>query len=466
MKPAAIVVAGLGLPVMLIVALIGLVSYEEAEAVCLPGGPALSVDPSRLPAGGVAGFTGEQLVNAAHIMAAGATLGLTVRDQQIGVMTAIGESGLRVLDYGDVAGPDSRGLFQQRDNGAWGSYQDRMDPYRSALSFFQVLATIPGRASMEPTLVANAVQRNADPWHYQRFWDPAGLIVQALAGLPTSSTATAGASVYELGPVRPQTALVANTVGPMFGITLAYGWREVDPYPDHPSGLAIDFMTSNLPDGTTAGDELAAYLQQHSAELGVDYLIWRQRIWSPARATEGWRLMEDRGSPTQNHMDHVHLTLTGLGSSTLTGVCGSATSTGVVGGQGWAAPAAGPISSGFGPRWGGMHYGTDFAPPCDAPIWAAAGGTVTFAGPAAGYGNWITIAHGADVVTTYGHMFADGVLVRTGDVVQPGQQIARIGTAGDSTGCHLHFEVLTAGRYVDPLAFLTARTVQIPGIQS
>ncbi len=46
MKPAAIVVAGLGLPVMLIVALIGLVSYEEAEAVCLPGGPALSVDPS------------------------------------------------------------------------------------------------------------------------------------------------------------------------------------------------------------------------------------------------------------------------------------------------------------------------------------------------------------------------------------------------------------------------------------
>ena len=210
-----------------------------------------------------------------------------------------------------MAGPDSRGLFQQRDNGAWGSYQDRMDPYRSALSFFQVLATIPGRASMEPTLVANAVQRNADPWHYQRFWDPAGLIVQALAGLPTSSTATAGASVYELGPVRPQTALVANTVGPMFGITLAYGWREVDPYPDHPSGLAIDFMTSNLPDGTTAGDQLAAYLQQHSAELGVDYLIWRQRIWSPARATEGWRLMEDRGSPTQNHMDHVHLTLTG-----------------------------------------------------------------------------------------------------------------------------------------------------------
>ena len=55
MKPAAIVVAGLGLPVMLIVALIGLVSYEEAEAVCLPGGPALSVDPAGCPPAGLPG---------------------------------------------------------------------------------------------------------------------------------------------------------------------------------------------------------------------------------------------------------------------------------------------------------------------------------------------------------------------------------------------------------------------------
>ncbi|MEA5116848.1 MAG: M23 family metallopeptidase, partial [Propionicimonas sp.] len=110
--------------------------------------------------------------------------------------------------------------------------------------------------------------------------------------------------------------------------------------------------------------------------------------------------------------------------------------------------------------------GTDFAPPCDAPIWAAASGTVTFGGPASGYGNWIKIAHDGDVVTTYGHMFTEGVLVRVGDVVQAGQQIGRVGTAGDSTGCHLHFEVLTSGSYVDPLVFLNQHGVQIQGAQS
>ena len=57
----------------------------------------------------------------------------------ISVMVALGESGLRVLDYGDGPGPDSRGLFQQRDNGAWGSYADRMDPTTSATNFIKAL---------------------------------------------------------------------------------------------------------------------------------------------------------------------------------------------------------------------------------------------------------------------------------------------------------------------------------------
>ena len=70
------------------------------------------------------------------------------------------------------------------------------------------------------------------------------------------------------------------------------------------------------------------------------------------------------------------------------------------------------------------------------------------------------------VVTTYGHMFTSGVLVHTGDMVLAGQQIGRVGTAGDSTGCHLHFEGLTQGTYTDPLPFLAQRGVQIPGGQS
>ena len=54
------------------------------------------------------------------------------------------------------------------------------------------------------------------------------------------------------------------------------------------------------------GDAVAAFVQAHVSEFNVQYLIWRQRYWEPGR---GWKLMEDRGSPTANHMDHVHVTI-------------------------------------------------------------------------------------------------------------------------------------------------------------
>lgn len=126
-------------------------------------------------------FSGEQLENAAIIMQAGADMDLSGRDQQIAIMTAIGESTLMSLDHGDEAGPDSRGLFQQRDNGAWGTYEDRMDPYTSATMFYEVLATVDDRDSMEPTYVAHEVQANAVPTHYAPFWPDAQEIVAALA---------------------------------------------------------------------------------------------------------------------------------------------------------------------------------------------------------------------------------------------------------------------------------------------
>lgn len=133
----------------------------------VPGGPSL---------------TAEQMGNAQAVVAAGAGMGLSLRDQAIGVMTAMGESSLRVVDHGDAAGPDSRGLFQQRDNGAWGTYADRMDPTRSAQSFFRALARVDGRDGMAPTLVAHTVQRNADPNHYARYWDDAVAITARITG--------------------------------------------------------------------------------------------------------------------------------------------------------------------------------------------------------------------------------------------------------------------------------------------
>jgi surface antigen len=129
----------------------------------------------------VDGYSQEQLKNAAAILGAGKALNLPVKGQMISVMVALGESVLRVLDYGDGAGPDSRGLFQQRGNGAWGSYSDRMDPTISATNFIKALQKVDGWELLEPTIAGNKVQRNADPYHYQKYWPEAVKLVQALS---------------------------------------------------------------------------------------------------------------------------------------------------------------------------------------------------------------------------------------------------------------------------------------------
>ena len=135
-----------------------------------------------VPAGPVAGYCQDRLVNAAQVIAAARDLGIGSHTQTIGVMTAIGESSLRNLDSGDAAGPDSRGLFQQRDNGAWGTLAERMDPYTAAHHFFVKLVSLPDWKLLGPTEAAHAVQRNADPDHYTRSWVAAQTVVAALGG--------------------------------------------------------------------------------------------------------------------------------------------------------------------------------------------------------------------------------------------------------------------------------------------
>lgn len=161
---------------------------DDAFSAALASQVALQA-PSAAPATGalpeVPGLTAEQVGNARAVVQAGAAMGLSLRDQALGVMTAMGESSLRVVDHGDTAGPDSRGLFQQRDNGAWGTYAERMDPTASATSFFRALTRVTGRDGMAPTLVAHAVQRNADPQHYAPYWDRAVALVGRLTGATT-----------------------------------------------------------------------------------------------------------------------------------------------------------------------------------------------------------------------------------------------------------------------------------------
>ena len=138
-----------------------------------------------------------------------------------------------------------------------------------------------------------------------------------IADHPLVTATTAGSSAgcavatetnYNLGPVKPQLTQLVNILGPMFDIKTVGGYREsaTDPH-GHPAGLAADFMVPLTPAGKAQGDALVAYAQAHARELGIDYIIWYQRIWSVARADEGWRPMEDRGSATANHLDHPHI---------------------------------------------------------------------------------------------------------------------------------------------------------------
>ncbi|AEC18560.1 metallopeptidase [Pusillimonas sp. T7-7] len=106
-----------------------------------------------------------------------------------------------------------------------------------------------------------------------------------------------------------------------------------------------------------------------------------------------------------------------------------------------------------------MHEGLDFAAPKGTPIYAASGGVVTQARYATGYGKLVEISHGNGLVTRYAH--ASSFNVKVGDLVEKGQQIARVGSTGRSTGSHLHFEVRMAGHPLDPTLFL-ARP-QTPG---
>jgi murein DD-endopeptidase MepM/ murein hydrolase activator NlpD len=115
-------------------------------------------------------------------------------------------------------------------------------------------------------------------------------------------------------------------------------------------------------------------------------------------------------------------------------------------------PVDGPVVSGFGMRWGRMHEGIDIAASSGTPIRAAASGTVIHAGWLGGYGNLVVVDHGSGLATAYAH--ASAILVGLGQSVSQGETISLVGSTGNSSGPHLHFEVRIDGIAVDPLGYL------------
>ena len=123
-------------------------------------------------------------------------------------------------------------------------------------------------------------------------------------------------------------------------------------------------------------------------------------------------------------------------------------------------PTHGIFTSNFGYRWGVLHAGIDLANSIGTPIFAVSDGVVIEAGPAAGYGALVKLRHADGTVTLYGHV--NTTLVSVGQQVMAGDQIATMGNRGNSTGPHLHFEVLQNGtERIDPVPWLAKRGLNV-----
>ena len=121
--------------------------------------------------------------------------------------------------------------------------------------------------------------------------------------------ASIAASKSENAGLQPQTAAFKEEIANLFGITSFSGYRPGDSG-DHGKGLAIDFM---VPVSSALGDQIADYAIQNMATRGINYIIWKQRFYAPYDSIYGpaytWNPMPDRGSVTENHYDHVHVSM-------------------------------------------------------------------------------------------------------------------------------------------------------------
>jgi surface antigen len=241
-------------------AFILLIASGNSTAACTA--PGASVDIASIPTTEIDGYSGVQLQNAGAIMNAADTLSLNVQAQLIGVMTAMGESGLQVLDHGDAAGPDSLGLFQQRTS--WGTTAQRLDPTQSATLFFEKLQTVTNWENLDPSIAAHDVQGNADPNFYTPYFAKAQAVVEKLGGIDTNCVAA-----KQAGNDYPWQSSPVGVLSP-----LGYDYRE-----------CVDFVAYRLNRDAGVNSGPWKYTWANLTPLGGDALDWKKN-WE----AHGWEI--------------------------------------------------------------------------------------------------------------------------------------------------------------------------------
>ena len=161
----------------------------------------------------------------------------------------------------------------------------------------------------ETTTVAEPATTEAEPVTTTYQAEPSQASSPTYVAPAAPDYATIAATKSENAGLQPQTAAFKEEVAKLYGITSFSGYRPGDPG-DHGKGLAIDFM---VPVSSALGDQIADYAIQNMASRGINYIIWKQRFYAPFDSKYGpaytWNPMPDRGSVTENHYDHVHVSM-------------------------------------------------------------------------------------------------------------------------------------------------------------
>jgi hypothetical protein len=211
----------------------------------------------------------EQAQNAALISAVSLDRGLSARAASIGIATAVQESKLRNIDHGDRAGPDSRGLFQQRPSQGWGSEEQVMDPVYAANRFYQELELlVPDFEQVDITVAAQQVQRSAYPNAYADHEPEGRAYASALTGHSPAALNCVLKSPADPGDAR---ALVA-----------ALGDQYSAPQPT----VSEDGRTVSIPATGTQGWALVQWAVANAQQFGVTAASFGGQGWM--RAEHGW----------------------------------------------------------------------------------------------------------------------------------------------------------------------------------
>ncbi|WP_179892443.1 hypothetical protein [Streptomyces sp. rh34] len=235
-----------------------------------------------------------QAVNAATISAVGTTRGMPERAVTIALATALQESTLRNIDYGDR---DSLGLFQQRPSQGWGTPAQLMDPVYSAGEFYEHLAEVPGYSRLPLTVAAQRVQRSGFPQAYAKHEPDAALLAAALTGRrPASLNCTPSTATAE-GPgdaSRVRAELVRAFGKDVLPVTKAAGASAASTV-SVPVPAAAARSEDSEDKAAQRGWELAHWAVAQSEALRIERVSYADRVWD---ADSGWRTERAKNKET------------------------------------------------------------------------------------------------------------------------------------------------------------------------